>query len=300
MIAHLKGILERKKPHAVVIDNAGIGYEVIIPLSTFYALPEKDEKVEIEYLSSPPLQDRVVILCDPMLATGSSMVLAWQALLHRGQPRHVHVVSVIASDADFAAMLVLQQWLSGGTGVNFMQEYGTSPVQPGSALDGQFDTLSTWFPPAAQPYLFSLQGTLPADADLQRAEQLIDQALQQVREGRLDAGAIETSKQRVLEELVYDLASHEHTAHQLAYYDGLDALDEWLDMVPNTKIFAFGGDYDLVEKVYGHLKLARLNVALVLAEKIRQGAYRRQEASMVARRLMRENADRFYGLGLDA
>ena len=55
--------------------------------------------VEIEYLSSPSLQDRVVILCDPMLATGSSMVLAYQALLHRGQPRHVHVVSVIASDA---------------------------------------------------------------------------------------------------------------------------------------------------------------------------------------------------------
>jgi uracil phosphoribosyltransferase len=56
-------------------------------------------EVEIEYLSSPSLQDRVVILCDPMLATGSSMVLAYQALLHRGQPRHVHVVSVIASDA---------------------------------------------------------------------------------------------------------------------------------------------------------------------------------------------------------
>ena len=78
------------------------------------------------------------------------------------------------------------------------------------------------------------------------------------------------------------------------------ALSEWLDMVPNTKIFAFGGDYDIVEKVYGHLKLARLNVAMVLAEKIRQSAYRRQEASMIARRLMRENADRFYELGLDA
>lgn len=54
-------------------------------------------EVEIEYLSSPSLQDREVILCDPMLATGSSMVLAWQALLHRGQPRKVHIVSVIAS-----------------------------------------------------------------------------------------------------------------------------------------------------------------------------------------------------------
>lgn len=53
--------------------------------------------VEIEYLSSPPLDDRVVILCDPMLATGSSMVLAYKALLQRGMPRHTHIVAVIAS-----------------------------------------------------------------------------------------------------------------------------------------------------------------------------------------------------------
>jgi Holliday junction DNA helicase RuvA len=47
MIAHLKGNLQRKTPHAVVIDNAGIGYEVIVPLSTFYALPEEDERVSL-------------------------------------------------------------------------------------------------------------------------------------------------------------------------------------------------------------------------------------------------------------
>jgi len=55
-------------------------------------------EVEIEYLSSPSVEDRTVILCDPMLATGRSMVLAWRALLSRGQPRHTHVVAVIASE----------------------------------------------------------------------------------------------------------------------------------------------------------------------------------------------------------
>ena len=44
------------------------------------------------------------------------------------------------------------------------------------------------------------------------------------------------------------------------------ALSEWLDAVPNTKIFGFGGDYAIVEKVYGHLKIARQNIAMVLAE----------------------------------
>jgi len=66
---------------------------------------DSDEfEVEIEYLSSPSVAGRTVILCDPMLATGSSMVLAWKALLARGTPASLHVVSVIASHEglDFA------------------------------------------------------------------------------------------------------------------------------------------------------------------------------------------------------
>jgi uracil phosphoribosyltransferase len=55
-------------------------------------------EVEIEYLSSPSVEGRTVILCDPMLATGSSMVLAYQALLARGTPAHIHVAAVIASE----------------------------------------------------------------------------------------------------------------------------------------------------------------------------------------------------------
>ena len=53
--------------------------------------------INVEYLSSPDLTDKVLILCDPMLATGASMVLTYKALMKRGRPRHTHVVSVIAS-----------------------------------------------------------------------------------------------------------------------------------------------------------------------------------------------------------
>ncbi|CAN5524171.1 uracil phosphoribosyltransferase [soil metagenome] len=53
--------------------------------------------IHVEYLSTPELTDKVLILCDPMLATGSSMVLAYQALLKRGTPRHTHIAAVIAS-----------------------------------------------------------------------------------------------------------------------------------------------------------------------------------------------------------
>jgi Holliday junction DNA helicase RuvA len=47
MIAHLSGTLLTKAPQSVIIDNGGIGYEVIVPLSTFYALPEKDGRVSL-------------------------------------------------------------------------------------------------------------------------------------------------------------------------------------------------------------------------------------------------------------
>ena len=58
---------------------------------------EDEFDVEIEYMSSPGLNNRTVILNDPMLASGRSMVLAYKALLHRGIPEKVHLVSVVAS-----------------------------------------------------------------------------------------------------------------------------------------------------------------------------------------------------------
>ncbi len=47
MIAHIKGLLLRKSTNAIIVDNGGIGYEVITPLSTFYALPEEDREVSL-------------------------------------------------------------------------------------------------------------------------------------------------------------------------------------------------------------------------------------------------------------
>lgn len=53
--------------------------------------------IQVEYMASPDLTGKILILCDPMLASGSSMVLTFQALLKRGIPAHTHIVSVISS-----------------------------------------------------------------------------------------------------------------------------------------------------------------------------------------------------------
>ncbi len=55
--------------------------------------------VNVEYISSCDLTDKVLILVDPMLATGISLVKTYKALVeHAGLPRHTHVASIIASE----------------------------------------------------------------------------------------------------------------------------------------------------------------------------------------------------------
>lgn len=58
---------------------------------------ETDFHVKVEYLTSPRIEGKVLILADPMLATGASMELAYHALLGKGTPKELHLVSVIAS-----------------------------------------------------------------------------------------------------------------------------------------------------------------------------------------------------------
>lgn len=53
--------------------------------------------IHIEYIASPSIQDKTLIITDPMLATGSSMEMAYHALQTKGEPAHIHIASIIAS-----------------------------------------------------------------------------------------------------------------------------------------------------------------------------------------------------------
>jgi uracil phosphoribosyltransferase len=53
--------------------------------------------INIEYSSVTEIENKVVILCDTMLASGSSMVLAYRELLAHGKPRHTHIAAVVAN-----------------------------------------------------------------------------------------------------------------------------------------------------------------------------------------------------------
>ena len=68
-------------------------------VSAYRRYKEKGDSFDvlIEYLASPSIEGKTLLLVDPMLATGSSMELAYKALLSKGTPAKIHVASVIAS-----------------------------------------------------------------------------------------------------------------------------------------------------------------------------------------------------------
>lgn len=58
---------------------------------------DNDFRIHIEYIAAPRIDGKTLVIADPMLATGSSMELAYEALLTKGHPKKIHLVSVIAS-----------------------------------------------------------------------------------------------------------------------------------------------------------------------------------------------------------
>lgn len=62
----------------------------------------KDEQhtevgIHVEYLATPSVEEKTLIIADPMLATGGSMELGYKAFLTKGTPKRIHVACVIAT-----------------------------------------------------------------------------------------------------------------------------------------------------------------------------------------------------------
>lgn len=61
-------------------------------------IDDENFDVHVEYIAAPSLEGKTVILCDPMLATGSSMELAYKALLSHGTPSRIIVCSIVSTE----------------------------------------------------------------------------------------------------------------------------------------------------------------------------------------------------------
>ncbi len=85
-------------------------------------------------------------------------------------------------------------------------------------------------------------------------------------------------------------------AHIVAPDMLVTTMREAMDMVPVNKVFAFGADYILfVEKVYGHLHMAKENIALVLGDRVERCLMDLDEAKVVLKQWFYDNPREFYG-----
>lgn len=68
-------------------------------ISAFRHHPNNDDNFEIvvEYFASPKIENKTLILADPMLATGQSLVAVYDAIKKQGTPKEIHIVAVIGS-----------------------------------------------------------------------------------------------------------------------------------------------------------------------------------------------------------
>lgn len=87
--------------------------------------------------------------------------------------------------------------------------------------------------------------------------------------------------------------------HIISQQMACSGLDECLDMVPINKIIGFGGDYSRpVEKVYGHLLMAREDIAYVLGRRVDRGLMGIDEAIAIAKKLLWDNPRTLYKLNV--
>jgi predicted Zn-dependent peptidase len=144
-----------------------------------------------------------------------------------------------ASNPDYAAFLLAQEMLAGGSGVSFLQNDWGTPARPESPLAQVTDDLTTWFPPSAQDYVFVVGGSIAESGSEAPIESAIQQGILDLSQalGNPDAAtqrsvnaSLEQARERVRRDLVFDVLTTEDAAHQLAFFAGLGALDVLLNL----------------------------------------------------------------------
>jgi predicted TIM-barrel fold metal-dependent hydrolase len=85
-------------------------------------------------------------------------------------------------------------------------------------------------------------------------------------------------------------------AHILSPEACVDALSEWIELFPYSKICGFGGDYCFVDGVFGHQQAARETIAEVLSRKIEKRLFGLDEACKIAKAILHDNPARIFGI----
>lgn len=139
--------------------------------------------------------------------------------------------SPAASNRDFPAFLILQQILSGGSGLNLRQsDWSPTSAEKGSLLSGVTGDIATWLPPTRDPFLFVISGSIAAKANADALERRIETPIAEMRDRPTSPARLAAAKAAVTRALAGDVLTTEDAAHQLAFFEGIGALDALLNM----------------------------------------------------------------------
>ncbi len=171
--------------------------------------------------------------------------------------------SPAASSPDFPAFMILQEILSGGSGLNLRQSdwSGTRSVK-NSLLFGAATDLATWLPPTRESFLFTISGSIPLKADTDALERDIKGRIAATVDRPVPQRRLVDAKAAVVRALGEDVQTTEDAAHQLAFFEGVGALDALLEM-PQLIAGVSAADVQRVAKTY--LKPQNLTIGWMAA-----------------------------------
>ncbi|MEW7278800.1 uracil phosphoribosyltransferase [Aquimarina sp. 2201CG1-2-11] len=84
--------------HQGVLNYFDTAENAFISAYRDHSISEEEFEIVVKYLASPSLENKVLILADPMLATGKTLETTFSALKERGIPEQIHIISVIGSE----------------------------------------------------------------------------------------------------------------------------------------------------------------------------------------------------------
>jgi uracil phosphoribosyltransferase len=105
-LGQVNTFLLRKSPVLITVLRAGIPYfsgfqhfftESDCGFIGAYRKEDDEVTIQLDYVAAPSMKERVLILIDPMLATGKSFVKSLNALEKYGKPGHLHMAALIAA-----------------------------------------------------------------------------------------------------------------------------------------------------------------------------------------------------------
>ncbi|WP_345170075.1 insulinase family protein [Sphingomonas daechungensis] len=136
-----------------------------------------------------------------------------------------------ATSLDFPAFLLLQQILAGSPGLNPRQSgWSGSPAVEGSRLSGTTADIATWLPATHDPFLFTISGSIDTKATQAELERALAGKIALLRDRLVPDAEMAAAKNSLLRVLDEDVLTTEDAAHQLAFFEGIGALDALLTL----------------------------------------------------------------------